>query len=188
MNVDTHSPPATHGGPETLENSRIHTAANYLLYILEIQISKVVTMKTLMRMLCVQAVLLTSLGLWAQQDQAPTAGTTNTAPDNTKVNQRDRNPSQPTADQQTNAKSDREMTRQIRRAIVKDKSLSTYAHNIKVITQNGMVTLKGPVKTEEDKQAIGSKAAEVVGSPDKVQNQIEVGSSDASAKPSPSKQ
>jgi hyperosmotically inducible periplasmic protein len=144
-------------------------------------------MKTCIRLFCAQAVLLTSLGLWAQQDQTP-ADTTNTAPDNTKVNQRDRNPSQPTADQQSNANSDREMTRQIRRAIVKDKSLSTYAHNIKIIAQNGMVTLKGPVKTEEDKQAIGAKAAEVVGSPDKVQNQIEVGSSDASATPSPSKQ
>jgi hyperosmotically inducible protein len=145
-------------------------------------------MKHCMRLLCIQAVLLTSLGLWAQQDQTPSSTTTNTAPDNTKVNQRDRNPSQPTADQQTNANSDREMTRQIRRAIVKDKSLSTYAHNIKIIAQNGVVTLKGPVKTEEEKQAIGSKAAEVVGSPDKVQNQIEVGSSDASAKPSPNRQ
>jgi hyperosmotically inducible periplasmic protein len=145
-------------------------------------------MKHWVRLFCVQAILLTSLGLWAQQDQTPSTDTTNTAPDNTKVNQRDRNPSQPTADQQTNAKSDREMTRQIRRAIVKDKSLSSYAHNIKIIAQNGMVTLKGPVKTEEEKQAIGSKAAEVVGSPDKVQNQIEVGSSDASAKPSPNKQ
>ena len=144
-------------------------------------------MKNLLRSLCILALLLTSLGLWAQQDQAPSADTTAAAPDNTKVNKRDRNQAEPTADQQKDNKSDRELTRQIRRAIVKDKSLSTYAHNIKVITQNGMVTLKGPVKTEEDKQAIAAKAAEVAGGPDKIQNQIEVGDTSASGKPSPNR-
>jgi len=39
--------------------------------------------------------------------------------------------------------SDRDITQQIRKSIVADKSLFTYAHNVKVITQNGMVTLKG---------------------------------------------
>src|ERR1041384_5864476 len=53
--------------------------------------------------------------------------------DNTKVNKRDRNKNEPTAGQQSNAKSDRELTRKIRQALVKDKDLSTYAHNIKVI-------------------------------------------------------
>ena len=144
-------------------------------------------MKSFIRLLCAQAILLTCTGLWAQQDQTPPADTTTAAPDNTKINQRDRNQAEPTADQQSNAKSDRELTRQIRRAIVKDKSLSTYAHNIKIITQNGVVTLKGPVNTDEEKQAIAAKAAEIVGSPDKVQNQIDVGSKTASGKPSPSK-
>src|SRR5678816_2145649 len=68
-------------------------------------------------------------------------------PDNTKVNARDRSPSQATADQQTNTRSDIEITRDIRRAIVNDKTLSTYAHNVKVITKHGEVTLKGPVQT-----------------------------------------
>jgi hyperosmotically inducible periplasmic protein len=144
-------------------------------------------MKNLLRPLCTLALLLTSLGLWAQQDQMPSVDATTAAPDNTKVNKRDRNQAEPTADQQKDNKSDRELTRQIRRAIVKDKSLSTYAHNIKVITQNGMVTLKGPVKTEEDKQAIAAKAAEVAGGPDKIQNQIEVGDRSASGKPSPNR-
>lgn len=144
-------------------------------------------MKHSIKLICVTAVLLTSLGLWAQQDQTPSADSTTAAPDNTKVNQRDRNPAEPTADQQSNAQTDREMSRQIRRAIVKDKSLSTYAHNIKIITQNGVVTLKGPVNTDEEKQAIAAKAAEVVGSTDKVNNQIEVGSKSASGKPSPSR-
>lgn len=56
---------------------------------------------------------------------------------------------------------------------MKDKSLSTYAHNVKVISQNGMVTLKGPVKSEEEKQAIEAKAAQIAGA-DKVTNQLEV--------------
>jgi hyperosmotically inducible protein len=56
---------------------------------------------------------------------------------------------------------------------MKDKSLSTYAHNVKIISVNGMVTLKGPVRTEEDKQSIAAKAADVVGA-DKVTNELEV--------------
>src|SRR5205823_12577950 len=85
------------------------------------------------------------------------------APDNTKVNQRDRTDNSTTADQQKENRSDRELARQIRRAIVKDKSLSTYAHNVKVVVQNGTGTLKGPVRSEEDKKAIEGKAAEVAG-------------------------
>jgi|SRR5450755_4783040 hyperosmotically inducible protein len=88
---------------------------------------------------------------------------TSPAPDNTKVNQRDRNTSEPTADQQKNAKSDREMTRKIRQALIQDKSLSTYGHNVKIITQNGMVTLKGPVQSEDEKKAVETKATEIAG-------------------------
>lgn len=64
-------------------------------------------------------------------------------------------------------------TRDIRRSIVQDKSLSTYAHNVKIISQNGMVTLKGPVRSEEEKAAVESKAAEIAGK-DKVTSQLEV--------------
>jgi hyperosmotically inducible protein len=88
---------------------------------------------------------------------------TSPAPDNTKVNQRDRNTSEPTADQQKNAKSDREMTRKIRQALIQDKSLSTYGHNVKIITQNGMVTLKGPVQSEDEKKAVETKVTEIAG-------------------------
>jgi hyperosmotically inducible protein len=84
-------------------------------------------------------------------------------PDNTKVNERDRNASAPTAQEQKENGPDRETTQKIRKAIVADKSLSTYAHNVKIITQNGRVTLKGPVQSEEDKKAIEAKAAEVAG-------------------------
>jgi hyperosmotically inducible protein len=98
---------------------------------------------------------------------------TTPAPDNTKVNDRDRNKAESTADQQKENRPDREITRDIRRSIVHDKSLSTYAHNIKVISQNGMVTLKGPVRSEEEKTAIEAKAAEIAGK-DKVTSQLEV--------------
>jgi hyperosmotically inducible protein len=101
----------------------------------------------------------------------------NTPADNTKMNERDRSANAPTADRQKDNRSDREMTQQVRKAIVKDKSLSTYAHNVKVITQNGMVTLKGPVRSEEEKKAVEAKAAEVAG-PDKVTNQLDVKSKD----------
>lgn len=93
--------------------------------------------------------------------------------DNTKTNQRDRDNSQLTADQQKENPSDRELARKVRRAIVSDKSLSTYAHNIKVIAKDGTVTLKGPVHSEQEKQAIKAKAGEAVGQ-DKVKNEISV--------------
>ena len=94
-------------------------------------------------------------------------------PDNTKVNARDRSPSQATADQQTNTRSDIDITRDIRRAIVNDKTLSTYAHNVKVITKHGEVTLKGPVQTADEKQAIEARAADVAG-PGHVKSQVSV--------------
>ena len=85
------------------------------------------------------------------------------APDNTKVNERDRSQNEPTADQQKENRSNRDITQQIRQSIVKDKSLSTYAHNVKIITQHGQVTLKGPVRSEDEKRAIEAKANEVAG-------------------------
>ncbi len=87
-----------------------------------------------------------------------------TQPDNTKVNKRDRDQNAVTADQQKMNKSDREITREIRRSIVSDKALSTYGHNVKIIAQNGNVTLKGPVHSEEERRAIVDKATAVAGS------------------------
>ena len=89
------------------------------------------------------------------------------------MNQRDRNEASPTADQQKENPTDRELARQIRRALTKDKSLSTNAHNVKVIAQGGAVTLKGPVTSEEEKKAVEAKAAHIAGS-DKVTSQIEI--------------
>jgi hyperosmotically inducible protein len=85
------------------------------------------------------------------------------APDNTKINKRDRAKSQPTADQAKNAQTDREIMQKIRRAVVGDKSLSTYGHNVKIISEHGKVTLKGPVRSEEESKNIEAKAIEVAG-------------------------
>jgi hyperosmotically inducible protein len=95
------------------------------------------------------------------------------APDNTKNNQGDASRDATTADQQKMNPADRNTTRQIRKSIIQDKSLSTYAHNIKIITQDGKVTLKGPVRSEDDKASIEAKAAAVAGA-DNVVNQLEV--------------
>lgn len=99
---------------------------------------------------------------------------TSVKPDNTKVNKRDRSANEPTADQQKMNKEDRELAKKIRSAIVKDKSLSTYAHNVKVIVQNGTVTLKGPVHSENEKKTIESKAVAAAGGADKVRNELTV--------------
>jgi hyperosmotically inducible periplasmic protein len=99
------------------------------------------------------------------QDPAPPAP----APDNTKVNKDQPNP---TSDQQKMNPADRAITQKIRKAIHDDKDLSTYAHNIKVITQDGKVTLRGPVRSEDEKSALYAKAVSVVGQ-DNVTNMLD---------------
>ena len=85
------------------------------------------------------------------------------APDNSKTNQGDANQGATTADQQKMNPADRETSRQIRSAIMKDKTLSTYSHNIKIITRDGKVTLKGPVRSDDEKANIEAKAAAIAG-------------------------
>ena len=128
-------------------------------------------MKQLLRSLTL-VIFLSAMGAaWAYQEPA-TSG--QQPADNTKINQRDRNQNEPTADQQKENGSDRVLAQQVRRALVKDKSLSSYAHNIKVIAQNGVVTLKGPVHSAQEKEAIEAKAAEAVGGADKIKSEIDV--------------
>ena len=86
---------------------------------------------------------------------------------------RDRAPGAMTAGQQSSAKSDVELTREIRRSVVKDDALSMMAHNVKIISVNGSVTLRGPVKTEQEKTVIASKAQAIAGAGN-VDNQLEV--------------
>jgi osmotically-inducible protein OsmY len=94
-----------------------------------------------------------------------------TQADNTKTNKQENGGA--TADQQKENPADREVARKIRQAIVADKSLSTYAHNVKIIVRDGQVTLKGPVRSEDEKSNIAAKAADIAGA-DKVQNELTI--------------
>ena len=105
-----------------------------------------------------------------------------TAPDNTKVNQADRAKGAVTADQQKENAADRDLAKKIRQSVVGDKSLSTYAHNVKIVAQDGQVTLKGPVRSEAEKTSIAAKAAAVAGA-GKVTNEITVAPADAPKTP-----
>jgi hyperosmotically inducible periplasmic protein len=98
-----------------------------------------------------------------------------TPPDNTKTNKRDRAKGAVTSDQQKENAADREITQKIRRAVMDDKSLSTYAHNVKIVTQGGHVTLKGPVRSEDERKNIEARATEVAGA-GHVTNQISIAS------------
>ena len=112
------------------------------------------------------SVILLSLGLlsagFAHAQAAPDNSGSNKAQNHSR-----------TADQQTNKGSDRELTAKIRRAVVADRSLSIYGHNVKILVSGGAVTLKGPVHSDEEKQRIAAKAAEIAGA-DKVTNQLSV--------------
>ena len=105
-----------------------------------------------------------------------------TAEDNTKVNTRDRDKAAVTADQQKENAGDRDLAKKIRQSLVSDKSLSTYAHNVKVVAQGGHVTLKGPVRSEDEKKLVEAKATEVAGS-GKVTNEISIAPPSTSKKP-----
>jgi len=94
-------------------------------------------------------------------------------PDNTKVNERDRAKTAKTADQAKDNVSDRDLMQKIRKSVMDDKTLSTYAHNVKIIAEHGKVTLKGPVRSAEEKQTIEQKATEVAGAGN-VTNQITI--------------
>jgi osmotically-inducible protein OsmY len=106
-----------------------------------------------------------------------TAGSTQTtsapAPDNSAANTKANSETGITAQEASNTKSDVKLTAKIRQALVKDKELSTYAHNVKIITENGQVVLKGPVKSEAEKLDVESKAGRIAGA-DRVRSELEV--------------
>jgi hypothetical protein len=95
------------------------------------------------------------------------------APDNTEVNERDRNAERMTPIDQGNSETDLRITREIRQLLMKDGSLSFTAKNVKVITANGKVTLRGPVKSAQERDAIEAAARRVAGDA-QVDNQLEV--------------
>jgi hyperosmotically inducible protein len=94
-------------------------------------------------------------------------------PDNTKKNLPTNHQDANRADQQSNSSSDVELTRKIRKALTQDKSLSTYAHNVKIITRDGVVELKGPVRSQSEKDAVEAKATDIAGA-SKVKNELTV--------------
>jgi hyperosmotically inducible periplasmic protein len=120
-------------------------------------------------------VLLFSLALLALTGYAGTAYATEgtTAPDNTGRNVRDRGGATMTPGDQSESEADRTVTQEIRRAVAADDSLSTLAKNVKIITADGVVTLRGPVQNPSEKQAIEAKARQFAGV-NKVDNQLEV--------------
>jgi hyperosmotically inducible protein len=127
------------------------------------------------------AALLVSLSLFllgvsavlAQPVDRPPAPPAQTAPANTGRNVRDRSGAALTPGDQSERPADRRLTQQIRKAIMADKSLSTTAKHVKVITVHGTVTLRGPVKSLREKEAIEAKAHQLAGATN-VENQLEV--------------
>ena len=83
--------------------------------------------------------------------------------DNTRMNKADQKNAQPTAQNQSNEKADRELAAAVRKAIVRDKSLSTNAHNVKVIAKDGTVTLRGPVRSDDEKTKVSQLTRQVEG-------------------------
>ena len=126
------------------------------------------------------SVLLLTSTLVAAQTQPPPSERANsdqtTSTDNTRANREPANRDR-SADKQSNARSDIDLTARIRRSVMDDKSLSTNGRNVKIVTDNGTVTLSGVVPSDAEKVAIERKAAEVAGK-DRVTNNIRVASKD----------
>ena len=101
------------------------------------------------------------------------AGDDKTKPDNTAINERDRSGETETSGDQSNTSADLKITQAIRQALVKDSELSTTAKNIKVITNNGQVTLRGPVKDAQEKAKISQLAKSAAGGA-QIDNQVDV--------------
>jgi osmotically-inducible protein OsmY len=114
--------------------------------------------------------LIAFLGVATVQNATPSS---QSPADNTRINNRDKSRSEATADQQRENASDRALTQEIRKSLLRDKSLSAYAHNVKIITQDGNVVLKGPVRSVEEKKAVEAKAIAIAGE-DRVSSQIQV--------------
>jgi osmotically-inducible protein OsmY len=104
-------------------------------------------------------------------DPEPKAGAAD--PENTGINERDRDGGEVTAFDQGNSEADRNITASVRKALVDDDSLSMNAHNVKIITIGGVVTLRGPVDSATEKGTVEKKAKSVAGVAS-VNSQLEV--------------
>ena len=103
----------------------------------------------------------------------PATASDSTEADNTKRNSSEQNKNTDTAEKQSNSKDDLALTQKVRQAVMRDGSLSMNAKNVKIIAQDGKITLKGPVDSQQEKDKIGTEAGEIAGK-DKVDNQLEV--------------
>jgi hyperosmotically inducible periplasmic protein len=119
--------------------------------------------RTLVALTCLGAFSLAALG--ADNEKAES--------DNTATNERDRSGETKTSGDQSNNSADLKITQAIRRALMKDRELSTTAKNIKVITANGQVTLRGPVKTAQEKTKVDQIARSAAGGA-QIDDQLEV--------------
>src|SRR6476646_7599056 len=131
-----------------------------------------------MKILLLPAIASILLVCSSQGQQAPAtrsdpAASDSTKADNTKRNSSEQNKNTDTAEKQSNSKDDLALTQKIRQAVMKDGSLSMNAKNVKIIAQDGQITLKGPVDSQQEEDTIGTKAGEIAGK-DKVDNQLEV--------------
>jgi hyperosmotically inducible protein len=109
--------------------------------------------QTLLALACLSAFSLAALA----------AGDEKAKPDNPATNERDRSGETQTSGDQSNSSADLKITQAIRQALMKDRELSTTAKNIKIITANGQVTLRGPVKTAQEKAKIDQIAKSAAG-------------------------
>ncbi len=116
-------------------------------------------------------------GALADQAARTGAGTgssaQNVAADNTGRNERDRNDVAVTPMDQSNDPGDLELTQKIRKAVVADDGLSTNAHNVKIIAAEGVVTLRGPVNSADEKAKVEATAERIAGAKN-VRSQLEV--------------
>jgi hyperosmotically inducible periplasmic protein len=109
--------------------------------------------RTLLAIACLSALSLATLAADDEKSQ----------PDNTKTNERDRSGETRTSGDQSNSSADLKVTQAIRQALMKDGELSTTAKNIKITTANGQVTLRGPVKTAQEKAKVDQIARSAAG-------------------------
>ncbi|MGB9153903.1 MAG: BON domain-containing protein [Alphaproteobacteria bacterium] len=139
--------------------------------------SPLMTTARLAGLLVTGALLIGSLAgtTYAQDAVAPSI----MSPDNAQATVQDQSAQKPTADQAGNSLSDRQIMQRIRKAVMADTSLSTAAHNVKIISVNAQVTLRGHVHSEAEKQTIEAKAVDVVGA-DNVIDRLSVKNKQAS--------
>lgn len=132
------------------------------------------TTATLALCVCALSGVVIAQAQTARGTPTPTSAPTTGAPaDNTAINERDKSPDTMKSTDQPNNSADIQLAAAVRKAIVDDKSLSTAGHNVKLVAANGVVTLRGPVKSDAEKAKLARIASGITGV-SSVDNQIDV--------------